>query len=101
MNKFNFSNASVCNYVLIGTDTQRIVVIVQNQHLDSGERLYTAIDENPDGINIYTEKISDLSERYDIPKEELLLGIKSAGATLTDSNENNEGKIEEKIEGKG
>ena len=82
MNKFNFSNGVVCNYVLVGTETEQIVVIVQTEHTVDGERLYCAIDQQPSGIEVYTEKLIDLSERYDIPKETLFEGIKAAYAIL-------------------
>ena len=78
MNKFEFTSGSITNYVLVGNDPHRVIVIVQNQHIDNGERLFTVIDETPAGIDVYTEKIGDLSERYDLPKETLLAGIKSA-----------------------
>lgn len=72
MNKFNFDTGFVSNLVLISKEEQKVVVIVMNQNLADGSRLYTAVEDTPGGIEVFTEKLEDLSERYDIPKEVLL-----------------------------
>ena len=90
MNKFKFTSGAITNYVLVGSDPQRVVVFVQNQHTDNGERLYTVIDETPDGIDVYTEKIDDLTKKLDIPKEVLLAGIKSAANIVKESGKDEE-----------
>jgi len=72
MEQFKFETGFVTNLVLVSNNPQMVVVIVMNQHLAEGSRLYTAIEDTPIGIEIYTEKLEDLAERYDIPKEKLL-----------------------------
>lgn len=76
MNKFEFEKGFVTNLVLVSNDPRMVVVIVMNQHLAEGSRLYTAVEDSPTGIEVYTEKLVDLSERYDVPKEVLQRELK-------------------------
>jgi len=75
MEQIKFDMGFVTNLVLISSNPPMVVVIVMNQHLAEGSRLYTAIEDTPMGIEIYTEKLEDLAERYDVPKEKLLREI--------------------------
>jgi hypothetical protein len=56
----------VNNLVFGKEDGSQVLTIYRNLHSVDGFRLCTVIDETPSEINVYTEKLSDIAERYNL-----------------------------------